>query len=148
MKLQDIDFRIWNGLREHYVRDHLYVDEEDGCGKTNFCIAQGKVLVVDNEREVVDIIIDCDVEFFTGFKDSMGIKIYEGDIVRFGIEEEVYRYIVKFENGDFKAISCEDGEVIPISIFKDPKYSTVLGNIHEDPELLGSKKGKEITKRS
>lgn len=136
MKLQDIDFRVWNEHREHYVKDRLYVNEEGGRSEINFCIAQGKVLVVDDESDVIDIIIDCDVEFFTGLKDSMGNKIYEGDIIRFGIKKEFCRFIAKFENGAFKAISCDNGWVMPLKSFKDSKYLTILGNIHEDPELL------------
>lgn len=148
MKLQDIDFRIWNGLREHYVKDHSYINEVGGRSEISFCIAQGKVLVVDDECVVVDTLKDCDVEFFTGFKDSMGNKIYEGDIVRFGKDEEIYRFVVSFKNGCFNAIDEKEYNIMPITLFEHSENYTILGNIHEDPELLDWKNGKEKAKRS
>jgi len=148
MKLQDIDFRIWNRLRGHYVKDHPYENEEGSRSEINFCIAQGKVLVVDDECEVVDIIIDCDVEFFTGFKDKNLTKIYEGDIVRFGKDEEIYRFVISFKNGCFNAIDEKECNIMPITLFEHSENYTILGNIHENPELLDWKNGKEMTKRS
>lgn len=124
MKPQDIDFRIWNRLREHYLKDHSYVNEEGERSEINFCIGQGKVLVINDDDEVVDIIKDYDVEFYTGFKDSNGDKIYEGDIVDTGD----FRDVVKFEKS--KGWILQE-TLDPLDDYQDWQLE-VIGNIHED----------------
>ena len=123
MKPQDIDFRIWNRLREHYLKDHLFVNEGYR-SEINFCIGQGKVFAINDEDEVVDIIKDYDVEFYTGFKDSNGDKIYEGDIVDTGD----FRDVVKFEKSK--------GWILQETLDRLDDYQDwqleVIGNIHED----------------
>ncbi len=123
MKPQDIDFRIWNRLREHYLKDHSFVNEGYR-SEINFCIGQGKVFAINDEDEVVDIIKDYDVEFYTGFKDSNGDKIYEGDIVDTGD----FRDVVKFEKSK--------GWILQETLDRLDDYQDwqleVIGNIHED----------------
>ena len=61
---------------------------------------------------------------FTGIIDTNGVKIFEDDIVS-GISKNT-AYVVRFENGAFFTNVC-------LVSFGD---HTVIGNIHDNPELL------------
>ena len=85
-----------------------------------------------NWRDVMDLMQ------FTGLHDKNGKEIYEGDVLRFIIDDEVYRTQPvewKPEFGLFYA-GINVGEYCPEDMWACEDVYEVIGNIYENPELL------------
>ncbi|MGD1396799.1 YopX family protein [Lactiplantibacillus plantarum] len=117
-------FRVWSRTLVKYRQlDETSNDQglgmlfevKDGIGSnvTSICYSVGDV-----------------VEQFTGLTDVNGNEIYEGDI----LENRKYRSIVKFANGKFLADVV--GTISRFDLIGETHGSKVIGNVHENPELL------------
>lgn len=71
---------------------------------------------------------------YTGLKDKYDDEIYEGDIVKDEIDEEIG--YVEFSEGEYRIIY----DNIAIILNRDEAfYIEVIGNIYENKEFLGDK---------
>lgn len=158
-------FRVWNEKERKFILDHnppigsdyfLALDTEGkllkiGMGDLN----EEKQCSWGNVEEYQGIVEQC-----TGLKDKNGKLIYEGDIVIWndgGGECELkpkkgwvrIAEVKLFPDLHFKIIgcypkrTCEIGHEFHFGNFiytETEKHLKIIGNIHENPELLGKKK--------
>ena len=71
---------------------------------------------------------------YTGLKDKNGKRIFEGDIVTRILFDELYQYEVVYQSGYASFYGIRKGGFI--SFGDDGDCFEVIGNIHDNPELL------------
>lgn len=126
--------RVDNG---EWVQGNLFIPDIDNT-PTQICIGTNII------RITYDIIPET-IEQYTGLTDKNGKKIFEGDIISY---EDGESYLVTFNGGCFRFGAIEYGNGIKryrgFQSFSVDKYNLneveVIGNIHDNPELLGGEK--------
>ncbi|EAL4709211.1 YopX family protein [Campylobacter jejuni] len=138
MKLQDFDFRIWNIQEKHYITNNpCLVEFNHNPGE----IKAGVLLVYeDREHEFLESWYDdIEIELWTGLYDKHGKKIYEGDIVKTKSPYDCFLAKVGIHKEGTFYLESKSRDYIGSLIYlvKDEGYDTeIIGNIHENPELL------------
>ena len=142
MKLQDLDFRVWSKLENGYIEYPALAKLGSvlpaKVHRANRAIPFIEFDERDDEKEV---------EFWTGLRDLNNAKIYEGDILRY-YRESTYKSFIDYSivnmhyKIDFKAIDEKEAGFLKelkqevICLNSDCLDSEIIGNIHENPELL------------
>lgn len=128
MKLKDFDFRIWDSNTNKFI----------------------ELAISDNIRAIPRKSDDLVLELWSGFYDSKGVKIYEGDIVKY--DSRTNPLVVVFERNTFYIVDTSIEKHLQVDcgtrlqgIYENRSngYTNnkleclqVLGNIHENVELL------------
>lgn len=119
----------------------------EGC----YLTVNEKEIYIQPKREVCPYEVDpSTVGQYTGLDDKNGKRIFEGDMIK-PFDDEVDKMVVEFHHGQFllclygeRGYMAEDGweeegnygcfEAEPLSSYGDD--IEVIGNIHDNPELL------------
>ncbi|EIA58944.1 YopX family protein, partial [Campylobacter coli] len=147
-KLQDFDFRIWNKTKEEFLKKEPTLIKLD-----NERVIAGRISrFYANTADIADMFIgngnDLEIELWTGYFDKNGNKIYENDIIKNEPLEEIYHitrddtykmfkieiFSKNFNNKIYKRKAEPD--ISFLKSFKSEKNMEVIGNIHENKELL------------
>ena len=126
---REIKFRAWDGEEYWYdvVPSPIPSPTLDVCKNP-----EGIVPEYDNEVHIIRGVEA--VEQYTGLKDEDGKEIYEGDIV------QIYKHCSPEKDGKPRVVRWNEKDCSYAGIY--PNISAwsqheVIGNIHENPELLG-----------
>ena len=144
--MREILFRGKRTGDEKWICGHLLEQNIPDC---HSYIVMSIIAELDNRHiEIMDFdmneVIPETVGQFTGLTDKNGVKIFEGDIVRYGTNtnradnEEIYEVVFETRGGSgYFGIRISEIETWNFCLEVPAKLMEVIGNIHDNPELLG-----------
>ena len=116
--MRDIKFRAWD------------------CEDSEMIAPENLLTINDNRYLNESLVHDEKVTFmqFTGFQDSKGSDIYEGDIIEKDDDKFARLGVVSFIHGCWMVASEDKERYFSLHFYL--KQVKVIGNVHETPELL------------
>lgn len=142
--MREIKFRAWDSFQKKYVFEGFNVIGEitcfDGIGQI---IQETWKERSEKQRYETSLLAfnDFELEQYTGLRDKNRREIYEGDIVKIVTENGFLnhwmaigeKYVVEYEKYGFSPFTEYDSDCCQYLM---PEWCEVIGNIHENPELL------------
>ena len=130
--MRELKFRIWDGAKNEWLAS----SNKDALPYYGFALV-GEVMTVQSPP-VWSLDEGNVIEQYTGLKDKNGTEIYEGDIIKVEGDAEIYR--VEWIYSGFGLEPRYNSPLYPIlGNVKLCKKIEVIGNVHENPELVEEK---------
>lgn len=112
-----------------YVGTAFTIDENKKVKSRHFtaldCLGQSSQVLVSDET----------IGQYTGLTDKNGVRIFEGDIVRYG--DTIHKVVFEQRNATaYFGLVYSEVETMPFGHYQDLTQIEVIGNIHDNPELL------------
>lgn len=126
-----IKYRVWDEEKKKYCTEYNAMTlKHDG----EFCIERGWCIISGG----------FEVEQSTLLKDKNGKEIYEGDIVLDYYDGDD-AFVVEWDKdtASFRLTGTDGIASVSFDNFYSDKDLEVIGNIHENPELLGGEDGRD-----
>ena len=137
--MREIKFRVWNTLLKKYIPNDLVHLSPNG----SFLFGSLSYAGVEFYKYRDDILNGKNIiEQYTGLKDKNGTEIYEGDTVQYYPRHNGVPYRVYWADESAKFLIGRKGVVgqelssIMYNLDTGRIALEVIGNIHENPELL------------
>ena len=129
--MREIKFRVYDKGRKQWVHD-----TDHAISLFGEYVIFGEILRRPDDSIVsLDELNDLDAMQYTGLKDRNGREIYEGDVVRWYVNnvtrDGIVEYVVESAGYDLK--NFHDPYHVCVDWYRG-EYE-ILGNIYEDPEL-------------
>lgn len=141
--MREIKFRAWDKQRKCWLGSFDTI-QDNGEEVTIW----DYIKIFSDEKLILsDVVYPVDIEQYTGLKDRNGKEIFEGDIVesesdmvnwstgeKTGIKAPKERRVIRWNDSQGRFCYRDDSWVIHQHHLTE--FYTVIGNIHENPELL------------
>ena len=122
--MRDIKFRIWDTENNEMLKVQELDFEPTFYG--------GRIAIRPDQYNNYFDTEDMILMQYTGLKDKNGKEIYEGDIVAIQGDLKSFKTQVEWHK-DIAAFILKDLQILDVDI---ANFTTVIGNIYDNPELL------------
>ena len=127
--MREIKFRAWDKNGKGFINGFNMLGFSTGQGAPTKFLQR-----FNSEWKEEDVVI----QQYTGLKDKTGKEVYEGDIIVCGHDtgKSYNRYIIEFSDSAHAYLARQVGCTSHIGSGYWGNTMLVIGNIHENPELL------------
>lgn len=151
MQMREIMFRGKRLDNGKWIEGHLIRCEN---GRTRICESKTDIFCYEKDCSIIQTVAHETETFtvgqYTGLKDKNGKRIFEGDMIK-PFDEEIDKMVVEFHHGQFLlCLYGERGYMAEYGWEEEGNYGCfeaeslssygddieVIGNIHDNPELL------------